>query len=69
MKSKYEDLSETVDPEGWSRWVTPAPIYKMACCDCGLVHEMRYRIDDGELEVAFRRNNRATAQVRRHREH
>lgn len=28
----------------WSRWVQPVmDHYLMACCDCGLVHEMQFR--------------------------
>lgn len=31
--------------DGWSRWVKPVQEgYKMACCDCGLVHTMDFRI-------------------------
>lgn len=29
----------------WSRWVPPLMKgYKMACCDCGLVHDMEFKI-------------------------
>lgn len=29
---------------GFSRWIQPVPDgYIMACCDCGLVHEMKFR--------------------------
>lgn len=42
-------------------------IYKIACCDCGLVHDFVFITQDGEdIEVAVRRNNRATGQRRRH---
>jgi len=34
---------KAVDGE-WSRWVTPVQDYKMACCDCGLVHNMQWRV-------------------------
>lgn len=59
------------ESDGWSRWITPTPNrYKMCCCDCGLVHNVDFRIiDDGDGDqVQFRvsRNNRSTAQVRRH---
>lgn len=30
---------------GWSRWVQPVMRnYLMACCDCGLVHRVSFRI-------------------------
>ena len=46
--------------------------YRIACCDCGLVHDIDIRIadDSGEGVVEFRatRNNRATAARRRARQ-
>mgnify|MGYP003139789869 CR=1 FL=1 len=28
---------------GWARWVPPVMTgYKIACCDCGLVHDMEF---------------------------
>lgn len=59
--------------------------YKMACCDCGLVHDMQFFVaevirfnKDGSFKIKERkgkkwriglrakRNNRSTAQMRRH---
>lgn len=40
-------------------------IFKLACCDCGLVHDMCVRIVDGRVGLAMRRNARATAAKRR----
>ena len=38
-----------------------------ACCDCGLVHSMGVAFEEGgKIGVAFKRENRATAQLRRH---
>ncbi len=43
-------------------------IIRFACCDCGLVHEMAVVVAKrGEVEIAFKRFNRGTAQLRRHR--
>lgn len=48
-------------------WVQPRRRgYKMACCDCGLVHTMNFRIRDGHIQWQVFRNNRATAAIRRH---
>lgn len=61
---------EQIHADGWSRWVYPdMENYKMACCDCGLVHDMQFRVTDDYDRVEFRarRNNRSTAQVRRHK--
>lgn len=40
--------------------------YRMACCDCGLIHEVDFRIVDGHVEMRARRNERATSAKRRH---
>lgn len=40
--------------------------YKMACCDCCLVHTMDFRIYKGKIQLRAFRNNRSTAQLRRH---
>ena len=42
-------------------------VYRLACCDCGLVHDivLSYDKETGELGMATKRNNRATAQRRR----
>uniref|UniRef100_A0A6M3LFE8 Uncharacterized protein n=1 Tax=viral metagenome TaxID=1070528 RepID=A0A6M3LFE8_9ZZZZ len=35
---------EKEQEDGWTRWVPPLMIgYKMACCDCGLVHNMEFK--------------------------
>lgn len=48
------------------RWILPIRCgYKMACCDCGLVHKMDFRIKDGRVEFRVFRDNRATGQKRR----
>ncbi len=50
-------------------WVQPIRTgYKLACCDCGLVHTVDFRIvGDKRKKVQFRvfRNNRSTALMRR----
>lgn len=38
----------------------------LACCDCGLVHEFRFRLKGAtKLTIRVRRNARATAGLRR----
>jgi hypothetical protein len=40
--------------------------HKDACCDCGLVHRIEYRVaPDGRIELRAFRDDRATAAVRR----
>jgi uncharacterized Zn finger protein len=42
--------------------------YKMACCDCGLVHNVDFKIRAGrQVQMRVSRNNRSTAMIRRHR--
>ena len=56
-------------PEGWTRWCYPImDDYKLVCCDCGLVHDMEFRVTGSydRIEFRSRRNNRSTGQVRRH---
>jgi len=41
--SKFHVEQETEG--GWSRWVPPEmKAYKMACCDCALVHDMEFKV-------------------------
>lgn len=39
--------------------------FRQQCCSCGLVHVIDFRIKDGEIEIRFKRHERATAAVRR----
>lgn len=50
-------------------WVEPTPQrgHRMKCCDCGLVHVFDFRYRDGKVQFRPRRDNRATAAVRRKR--
>lgn len=38
---------------------------KHQCCDCGLVHDVDYRVKNGHLEMRCYRNGRATGGSRR----
>ena len=61
MGSKY---TQRHDGEGWE--VRPGEIFKLACCDCGLVYDVVIVEEKGEIGVAAKRNNRATGQRRRY---
>ena len=64
-----------VENEGdWSEWVCPDPEqYFMKCCDCGLVHEMQFKVvkysegdecdgvDDPDVRGIFRARRRSNA--------
>ena len=60
MKARYVQRH---DGEGFE--IPVGEIYRLACCDCGLVHDVVFVIEDGKLAMATRRNNRSTAQRRR----
>ncbi len=48
-------------------WELPAQRnFKLACCDCGLVHTIDFRVVNKEVEWKINRDNRATGQIRRH---
>jgi hypothetical protein len=38
---------------------------RLACCDCGLVHDIAVIVEGRELYMAAKRNNRATAKRRK----
>lgn len=41
--------------------------FNMACCDCNLVHKLRFTVKGNTLIMQVWRDNRATAQLRRRR--
>ncbi len=50
------------------QWIQPVHKgYRLACCDCGLVHTVNFRVFKGRIQFQVFHNNRATAQVRRHK--
>ena len=60
---RYPDLKD-------NEWFIPVrKAYRMACCDCGLVHEIDFKLvphKSGKgIMIRARRHNRATAAVRR----
>lgn len=58
--ARYEEPHE-------GEWIRPVRRgYKVACCDCGLVHSIDFRIKDRRIEFRVFADNRATGQVRRH---
>ena len=55
---------QRLDCEGWSE--PSGKPFKLACCDCGLVHRMVLISEDGKpIGIAAKRDNRATAARRR----
>lgn len=48
--SKYP--KQFANDDGWCDWVSPTPKrpYRMACCDCGLVHDLEFRAIEVEAK-------------------
>jgi hypothetical protein len=53
-----------VENGGWVN-VPAGHTLKLACCDCSLVHRIKFRKRDGALQLQFVRDERATAAIRR----
>ena len=57
---RYEEPEE-------GEWVQPVEEgYKMACCDCGKVHRVDFRVVDGRAQFRVFDAPRSTGQTRRH---
>lgn len=59
-QGKYVDVRDGVEFE-----LEVGKIVKHRCCDCGLVHDAIYEVRGKRAFVTYRRNARATSQVRR----
>ena len=45
-----------------NEWIQPKrKSYFIMCCDCGLVHELDFRIYKGHIQFRAKRNERKTA--------
>lgn len=58
-RSEYEQIFD-------GQWIAVTKRgHKHQCCDCGLVHKIDFRIEDGAQEIRLVRDRRSTAAVRR----
>lgn len=65
---KLNRIKKAYDKPESGEWVQPVRRgYRLACCDCGLVHKMNFRVKDGRVQFAVFRANKATAMIRRHK--
>jgi hypothetical protein len=56
---KYSQVSD-------GDWVRPVmKKYRLACCDCGLVHRIDFKVQRGHVLFRPTRDARATAAIRR----
>jgi hypothetical protein len=70
MGRKRDWAPKVAGPDGWSEWTQPKRNgYRLACCDCGLVHEMQFRLvpaaNGHGIQFRCRRDKRTTAALRR----
>jgi hypothetical protein len=54
--SKKSDYETVID----GKWYALSPKFDLACCDCGLVHDVRVRLKGSQLQLSLRRNGPAT---------
>lgn len=66
MKTNRKGYTQRIDNEGWTEQ-SKVP-FKLACCDCGLIHTMVLVAGKkgSPIGIAAARDNRATGQRRRH---
>lgn len=55
---------DEVEQEGWE-----GDTFDFVCCDCGLTHSVGiiHHVGSGAIRLCMRRNERSTAQYRRHK--
>jgi hypothetical protein len=41
---RYPTAYERKANGGWCDWIAPKQGYRMACCDCGLVHTLQFKV-------------------------
>lgn len=85
MSNRWKDTELVAGPGGWAPWEYPTHSgYRMACCDCGLVHTIDFRVDtdrplrnqagrrirraNGHVSFRVARDNRSTAMLRRYKQ-
>ena len=55
-------------PEKANKWIQPIRRgYKLACCDCGLIHSVDFRIFKGRVQFRVRRADGLTRIARKMR--
>lgn len=54
MRKHYTKIK--AGPDGWTKWIKPKPKgYKMACCDCALVHVLEFKAIKERVLIRVRR--------------
>ena len=53
-----------VDPTKWYAVSFGAKPFREECCDCGLVHRVDFKLENGRFWVQYQRDEPATKQAR-----
>lgn len=62
MAIRYSYPPAIENDDGWTDWIQPLMSgYRMACCDCGLVHTLDFRVEGDRVQFRASRHARATA--------
>ncbi len=51
-----------IDP---NKWYEHSNNDVIVCCDCGLVHHIKVKVENGKVWLKMKRNNRMTAEERK----
>lgn len=76
--AKFERVTELPSDDSYSDWIQPVhdgkKPYKLACCDCGLVHDVEFKVmkvvkdlGNGYLEVQDANNDKLIVHFRARR--
>lgn len=61
-RSEYEQI-------WFGEWMDINNGIRLACCDCGLVHELSYRLHDGKVQIKMSALPHETRKLRRYYKH
>ena len=65
--SRKPDEPIQIDPDKWYAIAHGKKPFLEECCDCGLVHQMRWKVEDGRIWFNYTRDERRTRAARKRR--
>jgi hypothetical protein len=64
-KPKWDEGIVIADPDKWYAVAFGAKPFREECCDCGLVHAVHYKVENGKFWVRFMRDEPSTRKARK----